>query len=113
MGFCTFVSPSGRIGCQVDHNYYSVPDSVYCQWDNHPATQGSHSATLYPNGSFDSCYQASCSSGNWGASYPPTLAYGSAVSLGPFTCSSDTGGVTCTAGGRGFLINSDGVFPVG
>jgi hypothetical protein len=49
-----------------------------------------------------------------GGTPTPTLGYGQTTSLGPFTCLSAPGGVTCTVpGGRGFTISITGITPVG
>jgi hypothetical protein len=94
-----FLSPSGNISCEVSLT------SVYCQ-TGAPA----RSVTMSVTGRYTPCAGVTCL-GNPGED-TPTLAYGTATGVGPFLCESATAGVTCTAGGRGFLISASGITSV-
>ena len=61
-------------------------------------------------GTYKTCTGQQCL-GNSGTG-TPTLAYGTATGVGPFRCESATTGVTCVAGGKGFLIADAGITPV-
>ncbi|OBI86504.1 hypothetical protein A9X01_17110 [Mycobacterium asiaticum] len=106
--WCTFYAPSHNLGCEINYQRGSgIPDETYCQTDSPP--QSVHMST---NGTFKTCTGESCL-GNAGQG-TPTLPYGQSASIGPFTCLSETGGVTCTVtNGRGFTISSSGVVAVG
>jgi hypothetical protein len=63
---------------------------------------------LTPSGKMTACYGNGCT-----ASPPaktPTLAYGHAIALGPFTCTSEQAGVRCvvTKTGHGYLLGRRG-----
>jgi hypothetical protein len=95
-GTYAFLSPSGHISCEMQ-------DIVYCQTFSPPqSVQMSADGTLTP------CRGDGCV-GNPGIG-TPTLAYGQSANHGPFTCVSQTDGVTCTvATGRGFTISNSGI----
>jgi hypothetical protein len=97
-----FLSPSGNISCQIDDGPPFPDQSAYCQ-----SVSNDTSATLGPDGAYRTCHNSGCL-GN-PASNSPVLAYGKSVTLGPFTCSSATDGMTCVAAGKGFLISRAGV----
>lgn len=99
-----FLSPSGNISCEIDDYPGGIP-SAYCQTWTPP-----RSAKMDGTGSYKVCDGPMCI-GNAGAK-TPTLAYGTATGVGPFRCESEPSGVTCTAGGKGFLISTAGVSPV-
>lgn len=107
-GWCSFLSPSRNIGCEMDYQRGSgIPDETYCQSQS-PA----QSVRLSTDGTFKSCNGESCL-GNAGEG-TPTLAYGQTAWLGPFSCRSEAGGVTCkVVSGRGFTISNSGITPVG
>jgi hypothetical protein len=101
-----FVSPSGNISCEVDYHRARVPDAAYCE-----TLTPSRSVTLSVTGTYTTCSGQQCQS-NAGQG-TPTLAYGTETGVGPFLCQSATTGVTCTTGGKGFLISAAGITPVG
>jgi len=94
-----FLSPSGNISCEVSLT------SVYCQ-TGAPA----RSVTMSVAGTYKTCSGVMCL-GNPGED-TPTLAYGTATGVGPFLCQSAAAGVTCTTGGKGFLISASGITAV-
>lgn len=105
--FCGFYSPSHRIDCEVNTGGRTGPDSVYCK-----TLEPAQSASMDDRGTVTTCAGQTCV-GN-AAEGTPTLAYGQTVSLGPFQCLSERTGVTCTAAqGRGFVISTAGIKPVG
>ncbi len=84
-----------------------VPDQTYCQTDSPPQV-----VRMSTDGSFKTCTGDTCL-GNPGQG-TPTLAYGQTAGVGPFNCRSETSGVTCTVtSGRGFVISTAGITPVG
>jgi len=97
----SFRSPSGNISCEFDR----AGGHVYCQTGEPP-----QSVRLAASGTWSPCHGPTCI-GNPGESVV-TVPYGSAVSAGPFTCASSTDGITCTTGGRGFRIASQGIVAV-
>jgi hypothetical protein len=91
-----FLSPTGNISCEME-------DIIYCQTLSPP-----QSVHMSANGTVTPCTGEGCE-GNPGIG-TPTLAYGQSASRGPFTCVSQTDGVTCTvASGHGFSISSSGI----
>ncbi|OBJ57194.1 hypothetical protein [Mycobacterium asiaticum] len=105
---CSFYAPSHNLGCEISYQRGSgIADETYCQTDSPP-----QSVRMSTNGSFKTCTGESCL-GNAGQG-TPTLPYGQSAGVGPFTCRSETDGVTCTVtNGRGFTISSSGVAAVG
>jgi hypothetical protein len=103
-----FVSPSGNISCEIDNNFgQSGITSTLCLTFS-PA----RSVTLKTDSSLTECTGQQCLS-NAGLG-TPTLHYGQSITLGPFTCSSATSGITCMLGnGDGFLIAKGGVTALG
>ena len=105
--FCAFYLSTHRIDCEVNTGGRTGPDSVYCK-----TLEPAQSASMDDYGTVTTCSGQSCV-GN-AAEGTPTLAYGQAVSLGPFQCLSERTGMTCTAAhGRGFVISTAGVKSVG
>lgn len=106
--WCSFLLPSRNIGCELNYQRGSgITDEAYCQSDAPP-----RSVRMTPTGAFKTCDGESCL-GNAGQG-TPVLGYGQSAGVGPFTCRSDTNGVTCTVGsGRGFTLSNAGVTPVG
>jgi hypothetical protein len=108
---CFFLSPSGNISCELDE---AAPPGTqgsaavaYCQSSSPP-----RSVSLDAYGSITPCAGDSCMGDP--ALGTPTLAYGQTVRHGPFTCLSETDGITCTApSGRGFTISRSGITAVG
>ncbi len=96
-----FLTPSGNISCEVDYHRAGVPDAAYCE-----TLTPSRSVTLSVTGTYTTCTGQQCQS-NAGEG-TPTLAYGTATGVGPFLCQSATTGVTCTTGGKGFIISASG-----
>jgi hypothetical protein len=104
---CNFLSPSRNISCEIDYQFHGAPDAVFCYSITPP-----QSVTMYPGGAFTPCPGENCLAN--AAQGTPTLEYGQTIGLGPFSCLSETSGVTCTvASGRGFSISSAGITPVG
>ena len=106
--WCSFLSPSRNIGCEMDYGRGSgIPDETYCQTNNPP-----QSVRLSTSGTFKTCTGDSCL-GNPGQG-TATLNYGQTAGVGPFNCRSEASGVSCTVtSGRGFALSSTGVSPVG
>jgi hypothetical protein len=96
-----FYSPSKNISCEIDNNVgTSATTSALCLTVSPPK-----SVTLKTDSSLTECTGVACLS-NAGTN-TPTLGYGQAITLGPFTCASSTAGMKCTlANGDGFLISS-------
>ncbi|MFZ0906646.1 MAG: hypothetical protein WAN71_22795 [Mycobacterium sp.] len=91
-----FLSPTRNISCEME-------DIVYCQTFTPP-----QSVHLSADGTLTPCTGEGCE-GNPGIG-TPTLGYGQSANHGPFTCVSQTDGVTCTtASGRGFTISNSGI----
>jgi hypothetical protein len=104
---CNFLSPSHNISCEIDYKFHGAPDAVFCYSITPP-----QSVTMYPGGAFTPCPGENCLAN--AAQNTPTLEYGQTIGLGPFSCLSETSGVTCSvASGRGFSISSSGITPVG
>jgi hypothetical protein len=104
---CNFLSPSRNISCEIDYRFHGAPDAVFCYSITPP-----QSVTMYPGGAFTPCPGENCLAN--AAQGTPTLEYGQKIGLGPFSCLSETSGVTCSvASGRGFSISSAGITPVG
>ena len=102
-----FYSPSRNINCELDYQRAGIPDSTFCLSD-----EPMQSVTMDVNGALTLCDGMKCM-----ANAPPgipVLAYGQSMVRGPFTCRSETSGVTCTVvSGRGFTISSSGITSVG
>jgi hypothetical protein len=117
-----FMSPSGNISCQmnfrrpmssIDPSRGYSPDGAYCATGTPPqsvsiGSDGSLRRVCTADQSYEPCV------GNAPVGQP-TLPYGASKTLGPFTCMSETTGMTCvvTASGRGFTISGNGIVPVG
>jgi hypothetical protein len=99
-----FLSPSRNISCEMETKQaYNMPDVTYCQSSSPP-----QSVHMSADGTVTPCTGEGCV-GNPGIG-TPTLGYGQSASVGPFTCVSQTDGVTCTvASGHGFTISSSGI----
>jgi hypothetical protein len=107
-GWCSFLSPSRNMSCEMDYQRGSgIPDETYCQTDTPP-----QSVRLATDGTFKTCAGDSCL-GNPGQG-TPILPYGQTAWLGPFSCRSESSGITCkVTSGRGFTISNAGITPVG
>ncbi|WP_231993975.1 hypothetical protein [Mycobacterium sp. 852002-50816_SCH5313054-b] len=104
--WCSFLSPSGNIGCEMDYQRNGIPDETYCQ-----STSPPQSVRLSTDGTFKSCTGESCL-GNAGEG-TPTLPYGQTAWMGPFSCRSEESGITCkVTSGRGFTISDAGITPI-
>lgn len=105
---CSFYSPTHSIDCEIDYQRGDgITDAAYCQTEAPP-----QSIRMSTDGTFKTCSGVSCL-GNSGQD-TGTLAYGQSATLGPFSCRSEVGGVTCTVtSGRGFSVSREGVKPVG
>jgi hypothetical protein len=106
--WCSFLSPSRNLSCEIAYRRSNgLPDETYCQTQSPP-----QSVHLSTDGSFKTCTGDSCV-GNPGQG-TPILPYGQNAGVGPFSCRSETSGVTCTvSSGRGFTLSSAGVTSVG
>jgi len=108
---CFFLSPTGNISCELDE---AAPPGTqgsaalaYCQ--SYSPTQ---SVRLDPDGSITPCAGDSCMGDP--PENTPTLAYGQTARHGPFSCLSETSGMTCRApSGQGFTISRSGITAVG
>ncbi len=104
--WCSFLSPSRNIGCEMDYQRNGIPDETYCQ-----STSPPQSVRLSTDGTFKSCAGEACL-GNAGEG-TPTLPYGQTAWMGPFSCRSEESGITCkVTSGRGFTISNAGITPV-
>lgn len=105
-----FQSPSGNISCEIDYKRDArIPDGTYCMSIDPPQNVSMNSSGVLVS---------VCTEGASCLSNPPqgqpTLPYNHTTGLGPFTCSSEFSGVTCTVGsGRGFAISKSGITPIG
>lgn len=100
-----FLSPSGNISCEIDSGG-GASTAAYCQ-----TMSPAQSVTLSSSGSVKVCVGDSCV-GNPGEG-TPTVAYGSAVDIAGFHCTSATSGMSCTIAGRGFEISRTAITPTG
>ena len=103
-GVRAFRSPSGNISCEFDQASTAL-GQVYCQ-----TGEPQQSVRLGTSGTWSDCHGPTCV-GDPGEGVV-ALPYGSAVSAGPFTCASAVDCVTCTTGGVGFRIASQGIVAV-
>ena len=100
-----FYSPSKNISCELDFGG-ATGQAAYCFSMNPP-----QNATMQPSGAVQQCHGQSCLS-NPGLN-TPVLPYGTSMTLGPYTCLSETTGVTCRiATGTGFTISTSGIADV-
>ncbi len=110
-----FRSPSGNIGCEMDFQRAApaaagggfLPDRVYCM-----SVKPLQHVILSPDGSLAAICTNEARCGSNGPQDQGVLLYGQSAVLGPFTCTSEESGMTCTANGRGFTISSSGIVPV-
>lgn len=103
-GGTEFQAPSGNIGCIY------IPEGgtdVYTPQDGGPELQCDRIEPVYlrfflggkgKGKKYENVGDASCCSG-------PVLKYGNATKLGPFSCQSETAGLTCRNGEHGFFIS--------
>ena len=107
-GWCSFLSPSRNIGCEVDYGRGNgISDHAYCQTDSPP-----QNVSMSTDGSFKTCTGVNCL-GNSGQG-TPTLAYGQTAGVGPFKCWSEASGITCkVTSGRGLTISNAVSHPSG
>ena len=103
-----FKTPSGNINCEIDYQRgYGIPDHVYCA-----SISPRQAVTLKSSGVVTVCSDVSCMGDP--PQGEPTLPYNHTTELGPFTCLSESSGVTCTvSSGRGFVISKSGITPAG
>ncbi|GFG65862.1 hypothetical protein MKUB_33520 [Mycobacterium kubicae] len=106
--WCAFLAPSGNLSCEIDYQRGSgISDETYCQTNSPP-----QSVQMTSSGAIKPCTGEGCL-GNAGEG-TPTLGYGQTAGIGPFSCRSETSGVTCTVtSGRGFTISTEGITPTG
>jgi hypothetical protein len=91
----------------MTNHFFNTPDVVFCYSIKPP-----QSVKLDVSGGLTPCAGDSCLAN--GPQWEQTLDYGEALALGPFSCLSETSGVTCSvASGRGFSISNSGITPVG
>ena len=103
-GGTEFMAPSGNIGCIY------IPaggTDVYEPEDGGPELQCDRVEPVYlrfilnkadKGKVYENVGDASCCGG-------PVLKYGNSTKLGPYTCTSETKGLTCTRGDHGFFIS--------
>lgn len=105
--YVAFLSPSRNISCEIDYQRGGIPDGAFCFSITPP-----QSVTMDAAGVLSRCAGEGCL-----ANPPegtPSLGYGQTAGAGPFSCRSETGGVTCTVtSGRGFTISNAGITAVG
>lgn len=105
--YVTFLSPSRNISCEIDYQRRGIPDEAFCFSISPP-----QSVTMDAAGVLSRCSGEGCL-----ANPPegtPSLGYGNTAGAGPFSCRSETDGVTCTVpSGRGFTISNAGIATVG
>ncbi len=103
-----FYAPSGNLECEIDSQFgQSSLSQAMCLTETPP-----QSATLGADSTLKECTGQMCLS-NAGLN-TPQLAYGTSITLGPFTCLSMTIGMKCTLGnGNGFVLARSGVTPLG
>ena len=94
----------GNISCEVDYQSDGLT-KAYCQ-----TAAPARSVTMDASGKYTTCTGQQCL-GNPGDG-TPTLAYGTATGVGPFSCESAVTGITCLANGKGFRISASGTVPV-
>ncbi|CQD12442.1 hypothetical protein U8D42_04750 [Mycobacterium europaeum] len=105
--YVAFLSPSRNISCEINYQRRGIPDETFCFTLAPPA-----SVSMDTAGTLSRCTGESCLANP--AEGTPILGYGQTRGAGPFTCRSESGGVTCTvASGRGFTVSSSGIAPVG
>lgn len=103
-----FYAPSGNLACEIDNQFGQSSLTVAMCLTETPA----QSVTLGADSSLKKCSGQACLS-NAGLN-TPRLPYGTAITLGPFTCLSMTTGMKCTLGnGNGFVLSRAGVTPLG
>ncbi len=112
---CSFVSPNQSIECVITVGSKSgAPDGAFCAWSDGDRAQ---SVRLLPNGVLQPCINPAVAVVDRCTTTPltgvATLGYGQTANLGPFTCTAEAQGITCTAApsGRGFAISSLGILP--
>ena len=119
---CAFYSPSHDISCELDYGQLISGTTTpahpvaYCQ--SGPTPQNVHmdasgALTICTNSPGATVYTDpnSCL-GNPGLGQQ-ALPYGQSVALGPFSCLSQTSGMTCTTpSGHGFTISRAAITPV-
>jgi hypothetical protein len=96
-----FLSPDGSVWCQI--GTAGELDRAWC------ATKDpQRSALLARGGSVQVCSDPVCTQ-DWGTT-SPRLHAGQSSRLGPYRCTGEAAGMTCTvASGRGFTIDASGV----
>ena len=99
-----FRSPTANIHCEINYGPPYPGNLAFC-FTGVP----SQSATLSDAGTYSTCTGPTCLA-NPGLG-EIELPYGQQISLGPFLCASSTGGMTCTANGKGFEISRSGIAP--
>ncbi|OBI00605.1 hypothetical protein A5678_18255 [Mycobacterium sp. E2733] len=104
--YVAFLSPSRNVSCEIDYQRGGIRDAAFCFTISPP-----ESVSMDPAGVLSRCTGESCLANP--AEGTPTLNYGQTMGAGPFTCRSETGGVTCTVpSGRGFTISNAGITAV-
>lgn len=105
--YVAFLSPSRNISCEIDYQRHGIPDAAFCFTISPPA-----SVSMDPAGALSRCAGERCLANP--AEGTPILSYGQTMGAGPFSCRSETDGVTCTVtSGRGFTISNAGIATVG
>ncbi|WP_231971972.1 MULTISPECIES: hypothetical protein [unclassified Mycobacterium] len=105
--YVAFLSPSRNISCEIDYQRRGIPDEAFCFSISPP-----QSVTMDAAGVLSRCSGEGCLANP--AEGTPILGYGQTKGAGPFSCRSETDGVTCTVtSGRGFTISNAGIATVG
>lgn len=107
--FVPFFGTRAGFNCEINYQRGDIPDSAYCMSVNPP-----QHVSMDTDGELSICRD----SVNCLSNPPfdqPILPFGQSAGAGPFNCQSEATGVTCTVDstGRGFVISSSGIEPVG
>jgi len=106
---CRFFGTRAGFNCEINYRRGELPDAAYCMSVNPP-----QHVSMGADGELSICRD----SVNCLSNPPfdqPILPFGQSAGAGPFNCQSEATGVTCTvdSAGRGFVISSAGIEPVG
>jgi hypothetical protein len=103
-------SPSRNIQCEIYSGGRPAPAFAGCTIFSPPGSAG-----IRADGRLSTCHGKRCI-GNFDEGVKwRTLPYGRTITNGPFRCSSETTGITCTSTktGKGFSISRQAITPVG
>jgi hypothetical protein len=103
-----FYTPSRNLSCEMADGAAGLLPHVFCQSIKSP-----HAVTMKASGSLKICRGPQCPVNYGEGTKLQLLGYGRSLTVGRFSCRSETTGVFCmvTALARGFTIDRDGVLP--